>query len=148
MSQGWNPALALEEALKYEDIVLMEEFILGLEFTVCFLSGEVLPFLSINHSHKFFNYDAKFKSGDTLFDLVNFDGRTNKLIVSQTKKILDFLNINDYCRLDFIMKGNVPYLLELNTLPGLNSHSVFVKAALLYGMSYEEIIMSIINGKK
>lgn len=137
---------AVLDSGKYQGKLLFEEFICGSEITVAILDGKILPYLSIIHSHEFFDFDAKFKSKDTRYELAkNIPASTVGLIEGSIEKMSRALDLGRYARFDFIVRDGVPYLLEINTLPGLNSKSVFVKACLLSGIDYDEMIRRIIG---
>lgn len=141
-------AKALENMSNTESTILLEEYINGSEITVGVLDNEILPFLSITHAQKLFNYDAKFNSpSTTIYKEINFTAEINKKIKRATKLLCKTLNLRDYARFDYIIKDGEPFLLEINTLPGLNSHSVFVKACNLAEITYDQMIIKIINNK-
>lgn len=137
---------AVLEACRFNDRLLFEEFIYGREITVAILDGQILPFLSIRHSQDIFNFDAKFKSKDTLYDVANsLSAHVSDLIRANVNTMRATLKLEHYARFDFIIRDDTPYLLEINTLPGLNTQSVFVKACLLAGIHYDEMIRKIIG---
>ena len=129
--------------------LLYEEFVCGEEITVSVLDGEILPFLQIIHTQPFFDFEAKFNSAGTQYKLVEFlSADVDDAIRTSVRRMCEVLDFGRYARFDFIIKDDVPYLLEINTLPGLNSKSVFVKACLLYGVDYDELIRRIIGRSK
>ncbi len=141
-------AKVLEEMSNTETTILLEEYINGSEITVGILDNEILPFLSITHAQKLFNYDAKFNSpSTTIYKEINFTTEINKKIKKTTTLLSNVFNLRDYARLDYIIKDGEPFLLEINTLPGLNSHSVFVKACSLAEITYDQMIIKILHNK-
>ena len=137
---------AVLDAAKFNGRVLCEEFICGDEITVSILDGEILPFLSIKHSQVFFDFNAKFKSRGTQYEIAEcVSAVVGDAIVASIRTLSEVLNFGRYARFDFIVKGSTPYLLEVNTLPGLNAKSVFVKSCILSGLDYDEMICRIIG---
>ncbi|MFL6874508.1 hypothetical protein ACJ6YJ_06535 [Pseudomonas marginalis] len=129
--------------------LLFEEFVCGFEITVAVLAGEILPFLSITHSKDFFDFNAKFNSSDTRYEVADcIPESVVDLIKASICRLCEILNFGRYARFDFIVREGIPYLLEVNTLPGLNAQSVFVKACLLSGVGYDEMICRIIGSSK
>ncbi|WP_185019904.1 D-alanine--D-alanine ligase [Pseudomonas brassicacearum] len=137
---------ALSILNKFKGRTLFEELVSGDEITVGVLDGEILPFLLISHTHSLFSYDAKFNSPDTTcYSIAQVPPDVVARVEKDVWRMCCILGIRDYARFDFIIKDGVPFLLEVNTLPGLNSHSVFVKASGLAGMDYDSVIGKIIN---
>ena len=139
----------LEEKVKisfeYDDIILIEEFIQGQEITCGILNGQALPIFKIVPKNKeFFNYDAKY-NGETIEELANLDEKLDEEIKSIAKKCYDILSCKVYSRIDFIIKNNVPYFLEINTLPGMTMESLFPKMSKTIGIEFEELLDVIIN---
>ncbi len=140
---------AVLDAEKFNGRLLFEEFLCGEEITVAVLDGEILPFLSIKHSHDFFDFNAKFKSKATQYEVAEcIPVDVGDVIRASIRTLSGILDFGRYARFDFIVRDSIPYLLEINTLPGLNSKSVFVKACLLFGMDYDEMICKIIGFPK
>lgn len=137
---------ALSMLNRFNGRVLFEELVSGDEITVGVLDGEILPFLLISHAHSLFSYDAKFHSPETTrYSIAKLPPEVRARVEKDVWRMCSILGIRDYARFDFIIKDAVPFLLEVNTLPGLNSHSVFVKASALAGMDYDSAIEKIIN---
>ncbi|WP_339527242.1 D-alanine--D-alanine ligase family protein [Pseudomonas sp. EL_65y_Pfl2_R96] len=138
--------VALSILNRFKGRVLFEELVSGDEITVGVLNGEILPFLLISHAHSLFSYDAKFHSPETTrYSIAQMPPETVARVEDDVRRMCRILAIKDYARFDFIIRDGVPFLLEVNTLPGLNSHSVFVKASGLAGMDYDNVIGKIIN---
>nr|WP_242487909.1 D-alanine--D-alanine ligase [Pseudomonas sp. TH31] len=137
---------ALSVLNRFNGRVLFEELVSGDEITVGLLDGEILPCLLISHAHSLFSYDAKFNSPETTgYSIAKMPPEVLARVEKDVWRMCSILDIRDYARFDFIIKDGVPFLLEVNTLPGLNSHSVFVKASGLAGMDYDSVIGKIIN---
>ncbi len=137
---------ALEQIHGFGDRILIEQFLKGEEITVGMLRGTVLPILRIQHAHAFFSHDAKFHSAQTTeYRELDATPELKAKIEISVRRVCSLLAAQDYIRFDFIIRDGEPYLLEINTLPGLNSHSVFVKSCAIVGVSYDTMISRIIN---
>ncbi len=138
---------ALENLREYNDI-LIERFIPGRELTVGILNGEVLPIVEIKVQDGFYDYKNKYISERTQYLCpapLNFviTERIKKL----AKKAYDTLKCKGAVRIDFILsEDNQPYILEINTIPGMTDHSLLPKAAKVAGYSFDELVDKILKG--
>lgn len=121
------------------DEVLVEEFIQGQEISCGVLNGEVLPIFSITPKNEFFNYESKYDNS-TLEEPSNFSKEIDSLIKEIALKCYSVLNCKIYSRVDFIVKDNIPYFLEVNTLPGMTEGSLFPKMAKVKGIGFSELL--------
>lgn len=136
---------SLDVAFLYDDKILIEEFIDGQEITCGILNRQALPILKIIPTNgEFFNYECKYDN-TTIEELAKFDLKLDDEIKKQALKIYDTLNCRVYARIDFIVKENVPYFLEINTLPGMTEGSLFPKIAKEVGMDFKTLIDEIIT---
>lgn len=136
---------ALELAWRYDERVLIEQWIEGEEYTVAILGEEALPVIKIVTDQDFYNYDSKYLSNTTQYFCPC--GLTENQ-ESQLKKIalMAFQNIGatGWGRVDFILdKNNSPYLLEINTVPGMTSHSLVPMAAKAAGITFNQLVKQI-----
>jgi D-alanine-D-alanine ligase len=145
---------ALAKALEHGDLVMVEEYIEGREATCGVIDGfrgegryallpvEIVP----DTKAPFFDYDAKYGGGSREICPADFDQATSKAIQDATRLIHETLGLRHYSRSDFIVhpKRGV-YFLEVNTLPGLTSESLFPKAVKAVGSSMSEVIDHIIR---
>ncbi len=126
---------AINEALKFDDEVLVEEGIPGTEVT-CGLYAygdkiEVLPVCEIAVSkHEFFDYTAKYTTGesDEIIPARIADAE-KELVENYSEKIYRRLNCKGVVRIDFIIRNGQPHMLEVNTVPGLSENSIVPKMA-------------------
>jgi len=138
---------ALALAARHRGPILVEEFIPGAE--VCFgvLGDEILDSIEIRPATEFYDYDAKYKRDDTQYLIpaplpaaVLARGREVSLAAHQA------LGCQGYSRVDLrIDPAGEPYLLEVNTLPGMTSHSLIPKAAAARGIDYAELCVRILT---
>ncbi len=137
---------AIEDALMHHGDCLIERFIMGREFTVGILAGEVLPVLEVKAADGFYDFEAKYEKNDTeySFDL-NLPDETIKAMQNDALACFNALKCRDLARIDFILSDSGRFVLEINTLPGFTNHSLVPKAAQHIGMSMEEICDKIVQ---
>jgi len=144
-------APALEKAFKEDTQVLVEEFISGREFTIgVFKTKEalqVLPITEIETSNEFFDFEAKYqgKSVETTPALISETMQSQ--LEAAAKRVYEVLNCRGVVRIDFIyneQKG-LPYMLEVNTVPGQSAASVIPQQVKAMGMSLQEFYTSIVE---
>ncbi len=144
-------APALEKAFKEDTQVLVEEFISGREFTIGVFktkgSLQVLPITEIETSNEFFDFEAKYqgKSVETTPALIS-DTMQSQLEAA-AKRVYEVLNCRGVVRVDFIyneQKG-LPYMLEVNTVPGQSAASVIPQQVKAMGMSLQDFYTSIVE---
>ena len=115
--------------------------------TVPILNGKCLPAVEIRTSESFYNFNAKY---------VNKDTQLLEFIISNDKKseleqiclrTMNAMGCKGWLRVDLLQdKNNNFYVLEVNTVPGMTSHSLFPKSAESIGLSYNNLVNEIING--
>jgi D-alanine-D-alanine ligase len=126
---------------------MVEQFIEGREITVGILSGQALPIIEIRSKQEFYDYHAKYLDDATefLFDTVT-DEKTVIEINRSAITCFDSLGCRHFGRVDMILSDSgEPYVLEINTLPGLTTHSLLPKAAARAGMSNSQLCTAIIE---
>ena len=141
---------AYEEAIKYNDDVLIEEFVNGFFVTVGVLENEGKVFateiLQIMTKTEWYDFDAKYTKGLSEFIL------PAKLSKEATEKIKDLAvksHITAGCsgvsRVDFMVTGETPHFLEINTSPGMTDTSDLPAQALAIGIDYDTLVLTILN---
>jgi D-alanine-D-alanine ligase len=136
----------LEEALKYDTEVMIEKFLKGDEITVPVLDGEVLPTLMIKpQKGGFFDFTSKYEEGGAIEEIIELPEELKNEVNELAKGSYEALKCSVYARVDFILNEGKPYLLELNTLPGMTKTSLFPKSAKGIGLSYRDLITRIID---
>jgi D-alanine-D-alanine ligase len=138
--------VAISEAFKYDQYVLVEECLNGSEYTVPILNGKLLPILSINPKGEFFDYKSKYTTGEAIEEVANLPQPLEDKIKAISEKCWDIFDCKSYVRVDFMLNNNEPYVLELNTLPGMTKNSLFPKSASAIGMAYPTLLDYIISG--
>lgn len=138
---------AIENSFRYEDEVVIEQYIKGREFAVGILDGKALPVIEIIPRNGFFDYANKYQSGCTEeICPAHIDKETATRMQQATELAFRALKLDIYSRADFLLDehGNI-YCLEVNTLPGMTPASLLPKEAAAAGMSYIELCEWIIS---
>ncbi len=133
------------EALKYDEEVMIEQYIKGDEITCCILNGKMLPVIAIKPKSSFFDYTSKYADGgaDEIVVELHKDlhDKVEKLALDCWKE----LKCSVYSRVDMIVKDGDPYVLEINTLPGMTKNSLFPKSARGAHISFSQLLDTIIE---
>ena len=144
-------AFALARGERGENVVLAEQFVDGgadhSEFTCPVLRGVALPVIRIIPDGEFYDYHAKYISNETRYLCpAGLDAAHEARIQTMCLKAFDAVGCKDWGRVDFLMGADgQPQLLELNTLPGMTSHSLVPMAAKAVGMSYADLCWSLLE---
>jgi len=140
---------ALSKAFSLSHLVLVEEFVDGIEITGAVIGNEkpkALPLVGIVPKNEFFDYQAKYN--ERLCDEI-VPARINKFLTRKAQeaalKAYQALGCRGFGRVDMIICGNDVYVLEINTIPGLTPVSLFPKAAQAAGISYPALLDKIID---
>ena len=137
---------AVETAFKYEDEILVEEFIKGREFSVGFLGDRILPPIEIIPKGGIYDYAHKYQAGWTEeICPARITDEECRLMQEAAGKAMDILGLEVYSRMDFILdEKGTPYMLEINSLPGMTPTSLLPQEAQAIGISYEELCTEIV----
>ncbi len=138
---------ALKEAYKYGDTVLVEEFVEGREITVGILGEEPLPVIEIIPETGFYDYRAKYTPGLTRYEVPAKLPRETAIMVQDMALLAHrALGCRDVSRVDFrLAEDGTPYILEVNAIPGMTETSLLPKAAAAAGISFEELVLRILE---
>ncbi|MDO5124116.1 MAG: D-alanine--D-alanine ligase [Eubacteriales bacterium] len=132
---------ALSLAFKYDEEVLVEEYIKGRELSVGLLDGKALPIIEIIPKEGFYDYKNKYQSGaaEDICPAV-IDEETTKAIQNEAEKAFAALGLEAYSRIDFILtEDNRFYCIEANNLPGMTPLSLLPQEAKAVGIDYPEL---------
>jgi D-alanine-D-alanine ligase len=126
---------------------MAEAFIAGSEFTGAVLAGEALPLIHIEPDGEFYDYHAKYISEKTRYHCpANLDPAHEMHIREICLRAFDVLGCRDWGRVDFMLDGEgKPWLLEVNTIPGMTSHSLVPMAARAVGLSFDELCWTLLE---
>lgn len=141
---------ALKLAFQYDDTALIEQWIKGNEYTVSILNGKALPVIQIKTERKFYDYESKYHSNDTQYlHPCGLSSANEQQLQAIAIQAFTLMNAKTWGRVDFILdKNNTPYLLEINTVPGMTSHSLMPMAAKATGLTFKQLVLEIINDEK
>ena len=136
---------AVAEAGKYGKELLVEEYIAGKELTVAIFNGTVLPVIHICPRSGFYDMNNKYPSmyggvGSDYICPAAISEQETKDVQAAALAAYNALNVEVYGRVDVLLTDDGrPYVLEINTIPGMTGASLFPKAAAAMGISYGEL---------
>lgn len=147
-----NSAAALQEAYRvasrYDAVVMAEQRIVGPELTVPILHGRALPAIEMRTPHEFYDYDAKYEANDTryLCPAPLSEAKTAELN-DLCLRAFSALGAEEWGRVDIMQDADGAFwLLELNTVPGMTDHSLVPMSAASLGMSFDDLVLQILDG--
>lgn len=137
---------AFESAVKFDRLVLAEEFIAGQELTVGILGDVALPLVRIQPAVELYDYQAKYFSDDTkYFCPSGLPADVERAIQEHALKAYRIIGCEGWGRVDVMLNAaGKPYLLEVNTSPGMTGHSLVPMAAKQAGIDFDELAMRIL----
>lgn len=140
---------AIEEAFEYDDEVIIEEFVKGKEVT-CGVYAEndkivTLPITEIIPHNDFFDYNAKYKGESDEITPAKLSAKLTKKIQKLTIQIYELFNIQGLVRIDFILKGEKVYFMEVNTVPGFSKASIVPQQIRAAGKKESDVISLMIE---
>ena len=138
---------AVEYALKFDNTILIEEWLAGDELTVPVLDSQVLPAIRIVPEGEFYDYNAKYISDNTqYFCPAGLMPEREQELAILVKRAYDAVGCRGWSRIDVMCdeKGDFR-LVEVNTNPGMTSHSLFPKSAASVGISFEQLVVKILE---
>lgn len=138
---------AIAEAYRYDDEVMLEEFISGRELTVGILGHEALPIGEIIPRHELYDYECKYTKGMAVEEFpARLDPAVADLVQDQARKAFRALKLRGYARIDFRLDDSGGcFCLEANTLPGMTELSLIPQAAAAAGISFPELCERIVR---
>jgi D-alanine-D-alanine ligase len=127
--------------------VLAERFIAGDEYTCAIVDGEVLPLIRIEPAAEFYDYHAKYLSDDTRYHCpAGLVPSHEAELGAVCARAFELVGGRGWGRVDFMLDAQgKPWLLEINTVPGMTSHSLVPMAARAAGMSYEDLCWALLE---
>ena len=138
------------EAVKYNDDVLIEEYLVGVCATVGVLENDGKPFateiLELRPKNEWYDYEAKYTKGMTEFILpAELSADMTKRVKDIAIKAYEIAGCSGVSRVDFLIVDGIPYVLEINTSPGMTETSDLPAQALAMGITYDELVQLILN---
>ena len=136
---------AIENTQKEFGAAIIEEFIEGIDITVGIVGDYALPVLELVPQNEFYDYEAKYTKGKTEFIIpARLNDTTTKIVKDLALKTYYALECADFGRVDMRIRGNEPYVFELNTIPGMTEISDLPAQAKAEGISYEDLVEKIL----
>ncbi|GAS84220.1 D-alanine--D-alanine ligase [Paenibacillus amylolyticus] len=136
---------AVEAALAWDDTVMIEQYIEGEEITCAILDGKMLPVISIHSNATFFDYASKYDDNGADEQVVQLPTDLHQRVEAAALACYQVLKCSVYARVDMMIREGMPYVLEVNTLPGLTRNSLLPKSAAAAGISFAELLDTIIE---
>ncbi len=128
--------------------VIAERWIHGVEYTAAVLNDDVLPMIRLETANVFYDYEAKYQSEDTKYICpCGLDADDEKYLSVMVKKAFAAVDATGWGRVDFMIdQKNQPWLIEVNTVPGMTDHSLVPMAAKQAGITFEQLVVEILRG--
>jgi len=141
------PAAYELAAIKFRDIALAEQFIDGPEYTAAVLGHEVLPLIRIEAPMGNYDYQNKYFAEDTKYHCpCGLPAKKEAELKALTLEAFRTVGCSGWGRVDIMLDAKKrPWLLEVNTLPGMTSHSLVPMAAHAQGISFEDLVVRILE---
>lgn len=136
---------AVKAGLEVDNCVMIEKYIKGGEYTSFVLNGEVFPTISIKATSEFFDYKSKYSENGAIEEIVYLEDSLQDQINEISKTCWKIFNCKAYVRVDIIISDGVPYVLELNTLPGMTKTSLIPRSAKAKNIGFVELLDKIIE---
>lgn len=138
---AWN------KAQRCGGTVIAERWIVGEEYTAAMLDDQVLPMIKLKTTHKFYDYDAKYEAEDTQYICPCGLPETQEAVFAElTATAFNAVGASSWGRVDFMVdQDGQPWLIEVNTVPGMTSHSLVPMAAKQAGLSFEDLAVRILS---
>ncbi len=144
-------AAALDEAyalaVNYDAVVMAEKFVEGAELTVGILGDDALPIIKLETPRDFYDYQAKYVADDTRYILpCGLPPARERELQALSREAFAALGCRGWGRVDLMLDAaGAPYLLEVNTAPGMTDHSLVPMAARAVGLSYPDLCLRILE---
>ncbi|MFQ5636197.1 MAG: D-alanine--D-alanine ligase, partial [Gammaproteobacteria bacterium] len=137
---------AFDTAAAYRCEVFAERWVRGAEYTVTVLQGKALPLVRIDAANTFYDYQAKYFSDETCYVCPSgLSAAQEGEFGRQALLALAAVGAAGWGRVDFMLDDDTPLWLEVNTVPGMTSHSLVPMAAAAAGMDFAELVWRILE---
>ncbi|WP_232522428.1 D-alanine--D-alanine ligase [Marinimicrobium alkaliphilum] len=139
-------AQAYADAAQYDGSVFAERIITGAEYTVALLDGEALPAIKLETDHRFYDYDAKYVADDTRYLCpCGLSASKEHELKQLALSAFEALGCSGWGRVD-VMADSAGrfYVLEVNTVPGMTSHSLVPMAAKAQGLNFAQLVLAVL----
>jgi D-alanine-D-alanine ligase len=137
---------AFEAAARYDKLVIAERFIDGEEIQFPILGDTVLPSIRIEPATEFYDYDAKYFRDDTRYHCPGMAATQEQALHELVLRAFKVLGCSGWGRMDLMVdRAGHPYFLEMNTVPGMTSHSLMPMGAKAAGIGFDDLVMRILE---
>jgi len=138
---------ALKTAQQLDDTVLAEKWIVGSEYTAAIVVGVALPLIRIETPREFYDYEAKYIANDTRFLCpCGLDKAREQALQLLAQQAFEALGCEGWGRVDFLCDShNDPWLIEVNTVPGMTDHSLVPQSAKAAGIEFDALVWRILE---
>ena len=137
------------DVFKIDKEIIIEKFIDGREFSIGVTNFDkeikVLAVTELISENDFFDYEAKYEGKHKEVTPANINLDLENKLKKEAKKIYEVLKLSGFSRIDFIVENQLPYFLEINTIPGMTEHSIFPKQIRLNNLNMTELFTEIIQ---
>lgn len=140
LQQAWH------NARTYDDNVLVEQYVSGPEFTIAMLDGEILPPIRLGTDHVFYDYEAKYLSDNTSYQIpCGLEEDKEQELRELTARACTALGVTGWGRADVMQdEAGAFWLLEVNTVPGMTGHSLVPMAAKAAGLDFQQLVLRLL----
>jgi D-alanine-D-alanine ligase len=134
-------------AVEFDEVVIAERFIEGVEVTAAILNGEALPLIRLETPRVFYDYQAKYFADDTRYICPSgLPEAQERSVRQQARRAFDLVGCRGWGRVDIMLdRAGAPYLLEVNTIPGMTDHSLVPMAARARGIDFDTLCVKILE---
>ncbi len=138
---------AFLKASKIDVNVIVERFVDGEEYTVAIVNNKTLPVIKIKPSNEFYDYEAKYLKEDTQYICPSgIEEDKEALIAQEALEAFKAIGCSSWGRVDFMMdQKGCHYFIEVNTSPGMTSHSLVPMAAKEIGINFDQLVLEILK---
>jgi D-alanine-D-alanine ligase len=140
-------ARAYELAAQYNCQVFAEAWITGKEYTAAVLNDQPLPLIRLETPHAFYDFDAKYRANTTRYHCpCGLDAEAEAALQALARKACRYVGVKGWGRVDMLVDAdNRPWLIEVNTVPGMTDHSLVPMAAKAAGIEFDELVWRILE---
>lgn len=153
-SIGMNKATSLkqltdawQQARQFDDVVMAEQWVTGEEYTVGIIGDRALPIIRLQTPNEFYDYEAKYQASTTQYHCPSgLAAEQEKQLQQLAISASQIVDARGWCRVDlFVDESNQPWLIEINTVPGMTDHSLVPMAAKAVGMDFNQLVWKILE---
>lgn len=138
---------AYDAAAQFDCQVFAEQWITGNEYTAAVLKGKPLPLIRLETPHTFYDFDAKYRANTTKYHCpCGLDDETESKLQALAVKACQTVGVEGWGRVDMLVdQAGKPWLIEVNTVPGMTDHSLVPMAAKAAGIDFNELVWQILE---